>query len=327
MKMHMRPAHRIGMFLMCLSFCMGLSASAGTLRDKIIERRQAQQQDDMLEADGASPGSPTLPAGVHMITDFPYGGDAAQRMDIYVPSQAKKAPVLLMVHGGGWRRGDKSMVAVIENKIARWVPKGFIFISINYRMLPGTDPLQQADDVAQALAVAQSHAATWGGDASRFILIGHSAGAHLVSLVSAEPAKAFKLGVRPWLGTISLDSAAFDLIQIMEGKHYRFYDQAFGKSISYWKAASPIHQLTAGARPMLAVCSSKRPDKPCQQAHNFADKAASLDIRVSVLEQALSHREINQNMGLPGAYTDAVEAFMGTLDDSIKRALMSAASR
>jgi arylformamidase len=321
----MKPM-KVPVIFSILVFCLGSPAAfAGTLRDKIIEHRQAQQQDDMLDAAGSSNGSSSLPAGVHLIKDFSYGSDTRQRMDIYLPPQAKDAPVILMVHGGGWRRGDKAMSPVIENKIARWIPKGFIFISINYRMLPSTDPLQQADDVARALAFAQSHAAAWGGDASRFILIGHSAGAHLVSLVSAEPAKAYKVGVRPWLGTISLDSAALDVVQIMEGTHYRFHDQAFGKSISYWKSVSPIHQLVAGAPPILAVCSSTRPDKPCLQAYNFSEKAASLGIRVSVLEQALTHREINQNLGLPGAYTDAVEMFMGSLDDSVKRTLSNGA--
>ncbi|MGZ3240174.1 MAG: alpha/beta hydrolase, partial [Burkholderiaceae bacterium] len=286
---------------------------ADPLRDKLMERRLAQQTDALDTADSSSSTS-SLPPDVRLIKNFPFGPDSNQRMDIYLPSHVTAAPVLLMVHGGGWRRGDKAMRSVIENKVARWVPRGFIFISINYRMLPSTDPLRQAEDVTRALSVAQSNAAAWGGDASKFILMGHSAGAHLVSLVAAEPSKAMKLGARPWLGTISLDSAALDVVQIMESKHYRLYDQAFGKDMSYWKSVSPIHRLVAGAMPIMAVCSGTRPDKPCLQAHNFANKAASLGIRVSVLEQMLTHKEINQNLGLQGAYTDAVEVFMSSLD-------------
>jgi hypothetical protein len=117
------------------------------------------------------------------------------------------------------------------------------------------------------------------------------------------------------------------VVQIMQRKHFRLYDPAFGKDIGYWKSVSPIHQLTAGAKPIMAVCSSTRPDKPCAQAHEFADKAASLGIKVTVLEQPKSHRQINQELGLSGAYTDAVEAFMATLDDSVKALLASNASR
>jgi acetyl esterase/lipase len=229
----------------------------------------------------------------------------------------------MMVHGGGWRRGDKAMGSVIGNKIKRWVPKGFVFISINYRMLPDLDPLQQADEVVRALVVAQSNAVTWGGDPSKFILMGHSAGAHLVSLVAVNPSKAIKMGVRPWLGTVSLDSAALDVMEIMQRKHFRLYDPAFGTDIGYWKSASPIHQLAPGAMPILAVCSSTRPDKPCLQAHRFADAALSVGVRVTVSEQPMTHREINQNLGLPGKYTDAVETFMGSLDESVRAALMN----
>lgn len=70
--------------------------------------------------------------------DIPYGPDALQRIDVYSPQGAKNAPVLFMVHGGAWRTGDKASANVIDNKIARWLPKGFIVISANYRLLPWT---------------------------------------------------------------------------------------------------------------------------------------------------------------------------------------------
>jgi acetyl esterase/lipase len=129
-----------------------------------------------------------------------YGGDAAQRFDVYAPREAKGAPVIFMVHGGSWFYGDKRETAVVEHKVERWAPKGYVFISVNYRMVPKADPLEQARDVARALAFAQSRAKEWGGDPSKFILMGHSAGAHLVGLLSANPAEAVKLGAKPWLG-------------------------------------------------------------------------------------------------------------------------------
>jgi acetyl esterase/lipase len=187
-------------------------------------------------------------------------------------------------------------------------------VSVNYRLLPKTDPLLQAEDVTRALAEAQSKATTWGGDPAKFILMGHSAGAHLVSLISASPAKAKALGAQPWLGTVSLDSAALDVVQIMNRDHFRLYDQAFGKDTNYWKSVSPIHVLSAEAKPMLLVCSSTRADKPCDQARALAARAGELGVRVEITQQAKSHKEINQQLGLAGSYTDAVEKFMGSLD-------------
>jgi acetyl esterase/lipase len=302
-------------------------AFAGPLRDRLIERELQHQQEEMLDAAGDSGSASRLPQGVRVIKDVSYGVNRQQRMDIYVPAHASHAPVIFMVHGGGWRHGDKTMQSVVENKVARWVPKGFIFISIDYRMLPDTDVLKQADEVVKALAFAQSHAASWGGDAAKFILMGHSAGAHLVSLVSANTSKTIEMGARRWLGTVSLDSAALDVVEIMQRKHFRLYDPAFGKDANYWKSASPVHQLIAGAKPIMAVCSSTRPDQPCTQAHEFADKASSLGIKVTVLEQPKSHRKINQELGLPGAYTDAAESFMAGLDQSVKARLMPNASK
>lgn len=247
------------------------------------------------------------------LTDIAYGSSKHQIMDIYVPPNVHAAPVIFMVHGGGWRYGDKDNGRVVENKTARWLPQGFIFISIDYRMLPELNGLQQADDVARALAYAQSHAADWGGDPQRFILMGHSAGAHLVALLNAAPEKAYAFGAKPWLGTVALDSAAYDIPNIMERRHLPLYDHAFGTDRTLWEQASPIYVVNRNSPPLLAVCSTKRRDKPCDQVDAYAKKARALGLQVNILEAALSHGEINENLGLPGAYTNSVAAFIDAL--------------
>jgi len=57
--------------------------------------------------------------------------------------------------------------------------------------------------------------------------MGHSAGAHLVALLTAHPAFTQAEGALPWLGTVSLDSAAFDVVAVMSGRHLALYDRAF----------------------------------------------------------------------------------------------------
>ncbi len=304
-------------FTMALLLMWQLS-HAGPVRDRIVEHRSAQQAEDMEDSEPS--GHVSLPTGARLVRDVPYGKDGRQRMDIYLPRQAAGAPVIFMVHGGAWRLGDKAATAVVENKVARWVSRGFIFISTNYRLLPKTAPMEQAQDIARALAAAQGKAASWGGDPAKFILMGHSAGAHLVALLAASPAMTLKLGARPWLGTVALD-----VVKIMEAKHARFYDRAFGSDPAYWRAASPVHVLSGTATPFLAVCSARRADS-CPQASRFVAKATSLNVRASVLEQDLSHKNINQRLGIEGSYTDAVESFMGALDASAMRALTNHSS-
>lgn len=250
-----------------------------------------------------------LPAKTKVLRDIAYGDDPKQRMDIYVPDGATNAPVIFMVHGGGWAFGSKSAARVVENKVNYWLPKGFIFVSVNNRLLPEVDPLAQAKDVATALAAAQKKVHTLGGDPRRFVLMGHSAGAHLVALVSADPAMATRQGAMPWRGTIALDTAAYDVTKIMKSPHHRLYDRAFGKDPEFWRSASPIAQLQPGGQPMLLVCSSKRHES-CPQAEAFDSKAKVVGVRAEVLPVAKGHRAINEDLGKPGSYTATVDRFV-----------------
>jgi acetyl esterase/lipase len=288
------------------------SAQAGRLRDRLMQRRGDTSQRASTNV--------TVPPNVRVQRDIAYGSDPQQRLDVYMPAQALNAPVILMVHGGGWRRGDKAMASVVQNKLTRWVPRGFVLVSVDYPMLPQTDPVQQARSVAQALAYAQQHAAEWGGDPHKFILMGHSAGAHLVSLISAEPSMATSLGAQPWLGTVALDSAAFNVATIMHGRHAPLYDQAFGKDPALWDAASPFVQLRGKTSPFLAVCSSRR-QQSCAQAQAFVDKARTFGTQARVLPVNLSHGDIDKQLGTPSDYTTQVEAFMAGLDPAVGKVL------
>lgn len=307
-----RTRIKIALALACATLVLGGGAQAGRLRDLLMQRRAGMSQRYSHDI--------TLPPDVRVQRDVAYGSDPQQRFDVYTPAGAHGAPVILMVHGGGWRRGDKAMNNVVQNKLARWVPRGFVLISADYPMLPQTDPVQQARSVAQALAFAQQHAAEWGGDPRKFILMGHSAGAHLVSLISAEPSMALSLGAQPWLGTVALDSAAYDAAKIMRGRHLPLYDRAFGNDPAFWDAASPIMQLHGKIAPFLAVCSSQRQDS-CPQAQGFVDKARGYGAQARVLPEDLTHEQINEQLGTPSAYTTHVEAFMASLDPAVAKAL------
>ena len=265
----------------------------------------------------AQPAAAATPQDVKVLHDVAYGPAALQTMDVYLPEHPQAAPIILMVHGGAWAFGDKTNPQVYENKVARWVPRGFIFVSINYPMIPDADPVEQADHVARAMAAVQAAAPGWGGDPAKLILMGHSAGAHLVSLLNADPSRAIKLGVKAWLGTISLDSGALDVPAVMEHEHFELYDKAFGTDPTLWRAASPIDHLTKDGPPWLGVCNSNRPAS-CNPNRDYIAKAKQLGLRVAFLGEPLRHGQINRELGEPSAYTDAVETFMGSLDPAVK---------
>lgn len=273
-----------------------------------------------VEGGRSNIGSPTIAPDINVIHDFSYGPLPDQKMDIYTQGKLSGAPVIFMVHGGGWRDGGKNVSKTVNNKVARWVPEGFVFISINYPMLPDADVATQAENVAMAIAAAQKHASEWGGDSSKFILMGHSAGAHLVSLINANPDFAYAQGAKPWIGTVSLDSAAMNVVQLMQARHMKLYDDAFGTNSEQWKKLSPYYVMTAKAGPWLNVCSTKR-DTSCSQSQAMAEKAKTLGVKASLHEENLTHAEINGNLGMPGDYTTAVEIFMATLDPVVAKCL------
>lgn len=241
--------------------------------------------------------------------EIAYGPDPAQRFDLYLPRQTTGAPTIFYVHGGGWRRGDKAMRGLIEAKQKRWTAAGAIVISTNYRMLPGTDPLEQARDIARAVAKAQDTVASLGGDPDGFVLMGHSAGAHLIGLLAASPAMIRQAGVKPWRASVLLDGGAIDTEATMQGRNLPLFDEAFGKDPAYWRAASPLAQLNARIAPVLAVCASGRRDS-CPANRLFLDKAARYGTRTQLLAKPMSHMEINRDLGEDNDYTREVEAFL-----------------
>lgn len=273
----------------------------GKMRERMIQRLQEKKAEEErpIDLQAILPGARKLTAS--------YGADPAQALDIYVPPNVPRdAPVIVMVHGGAWKIGDKANTGSVENKLRHWLPKGFVFISVNYRMLPQAMAYAQAEDVAAAVRWTQGHAADWGASDRKIILMGHSAGAHLVALLSSKP----DMVGRPWAGTVVLDSAAMKISTTMAGRHPKFYDEAFGDDPAGWAKASPMDQWTPAAVPMMLVCSTKRPDKPCDDARAFQDLARSAKVPMPVVPQDLSHADINRTLGLASAYTDSVDRFI-----------------
>ncbi len=277
---------------------MCADAQAGPIRDMLKKRAEKNSEKSSN-------------TNVKELSNVPYGSSKKQTLDVYLPSAPKNAPIIIMVHGGAWKIGDKDSSRVVTNKVNHWVSNGAIFVSVNYRLLPEADPLKQAEDVASAIVYVQSHASEWGGDTNKIVLMGHSAGAHLVSLVSADYTRYH--GLKPWLGTVSLDSAAMDVVGIMSVKHYGFYDEAFGSDKAYWESASPYYRLSSSSLPLLMVCSTVRPDKPCKDAEHLWQKANGMSIKTQILPQPLKHGEINEQLGLDNDYTRKVEEFMKSI--------------
>jgi alpha-L-fucosidase 2 len=106
-------------------------------------------------------------------------GDVSLTLDAYVPEAAGPFATCILVHGGGFTKGDKqSFIKPLFEPLAK---AGFVWFTINYRLAPQHQWPACADDVATAIKWVKAHAADYKADPKRIALIGESAGGHLVS--------------------------------------------------------------------------------------------------------------------------------------------------
>jgi acetyl esterase/lipase len=115
--------------------------------------------------------------------DISYGSDPWQKLDIYLPQQSRvrDLPVFLNIHGGGWTHGYKEWMALNAPPIVAFPA---IYISMGYRLAPDNRHPAQLEDCLRALAWVHAHIGRYGGNPNRLFIGGHSAGAHLASLVT-----------------------------------------------------------------------------------------------------------------------------------------------
>lgn len=256
------------------------------LRERIAERR-------------ANTGSTAKPV------EMSYGSDPLQKLDYWRPTAAG-SPLVVFVHGGGWKRGDKNNATGPE-KPAHYLAQGYGFASINYRLVPVATVEQQAQDVASALAFLIRQAESLGFDASRVVLMGHSAGAHLSALVGTDMQylKKAELGPKSLRGIIPLDGACYDVPrQIAEGGDFMqdTYIEAFGSEKERQLALSPSHHATAPNAPALLILHVQRIDGTAQSkalGEALSKAGTSAEVRGFAGRGLQGHAEINRRLGDP----------------------------
>jgi len=230
-------------------------------------------------------------------------------LDIYTIKSDKLKPILIYVHGGAWRLGDKSNVGL---KPIIFTEKGFIFISVNYRLSPNAKFPSHAQDIAKSIKWVYDNIDKYGGDKNQIYLMGHSAGAHLVTLVSTDERYLMNnnISLNIIKGVISLD-AVYDLNLLYEN-YFNVPDAyilTFGKDPEFLKFSSPITYVKKDKEvpPMFiaysgggVVGSLRERD---MQSENFVNKLREANI-YSELLPALdkSHMSINSDFGSENDY-------------------------
>jgi acetyl esterase/lipase len=245
--------------------------------------------------------------------EYAYGPDPLQKLDYWHPSAGKPATLILFVHGGGWKRGDKSSATGMQ-KVSHLKREGYAFASMNYRLVPTATVEQQASDVAAAVAWLRRNAGQLGFDTSRVVLMGHSAGAHLVALVGTDPRymQAAGLSLSDLQGVITLDGACYDVPrQIVDGARGMrdTYLEAFGSDPARQRALSPTLQAASPNAPAFLIAHIDRPDGKAQsEALAAALMRAGTSVEVKGVEGKgmRGHRDINRSLGSADAPATAM---------------------
>lgn len=135
-----------------------------------------------------APKAPELPPGIKMEKDIAYieGGDEAQKLDIYVPETPsdKPLPLIVHIHGGGWRAGNK-----FPCPVSAMVLKGYAVASVEYRFSQKAIFPAQIQDCQAAIRWLRAHAKQYNFDSEHVGVIGGSAGGHLSALVGTSGGK------------------------------------------------------------------------------------------------------------------------------------------
>ena len=117
--------------------------------------------------------------------DVPYGPLEDELVDIFLPNEGEGPfPVILMIHGGGWREGDKNYLEVHSGM--RALPFGFAVASIRYRLIPDHPHPAQIHDVKAAIRFLRANAEKYNLDPNRIAAFGGSAGGHLAALAGTS---------------------------------------------------------------------------------------------------------------------------------------------
>lgn len=239
-----------------------------------------------------------------------------QTLDIYYRAGATKQPVIIYIHGGGWAFGDK---AEVNHKPDFFVPNGFAFISMNYRLRWDYQLYDQLEDVITVVDWVHKNAATYDLDPKRIVLMGHGAGGHMASLVGTD-ARHLKGGgfeLSAIKAIVSIDSISYDIPRVhrelgsyIERRQHRL---VFGEDENVQRQASPIHHVKKRpGMPAFALLYVQSEEGSRLQAEGFAK--ALTDVSTSVIMipgNAKTKRSINIDLGAEGdVTTGALMAFL-----------------
>ncbi len=196
------------------------------------------------------------------LTDLRYGSGPSENLDIFTaansahgapvhPRLRAATPVLVFLHGGYWRALDKSDHSFVAPSLTQ---QGITVVVPNYALCPAVTIPEIVMQMVKALAWVWRHIDTWGGDASRIHVAGHSAGGHLAAMMLACDWRAYAPDLPPDLVKSALSvSGLYELDSLrrspMLQEALRLDDEQVLKASPAWLPAPKrgvLHSVVGG---------------------------------------------------------------------------------
>ncbi|GAB4024154.1 alpha/beta hydrolase fold domain-containing protein [Spirosoma koreense] len=241
-------------------------------RDTSFTVRKSYLQEKKVHP-GITLADSALPAGVRVSKNRAYSSPASGRrllLDVYAPppSFGKKVPAVLMIHGGGWRSGDRSHNNALAGQLAG---KGFVAVPVEYRL--STEALYPAAvyDIKAAIRWLRANAGTYGVDPNRIAILGFSAGGQLAALVGSTNQNPHFEGSGGHVQSSSDVQAIVDIDGVLAFIHPESAEGNDSKSTSagtywfgyskaekpeLWQEASALNHIDKRTPPILFINSS-----------------------------------------------------------------------
>ena len=223
-----------------------------------------------------------------------YGSTPVEALDLY-PARTANAPIFVFVHGGAWRRGEAKNYAfpadVLVNAGANYIALDFVSVGE-----ANGDISVMADQVRRGIAWAYKNAASFGGDANRFYIGGHSSGGHLcgVALVT-DWQKDFGLPPDMVKGGLCM-SGMFDLKPVRLSKRSSYVKFTDGME----QAMSSQRQIDKLRAPVIVTYGTYETPEFQRQSRDFAAAVKAAGKPVELIEaQNYNHFEMCETLGNP----------------------------
>lgn len=182
-----------------------------------------------------------------------------KQLNVFAPKGAKDLPVLIFIHGGSWKSGNKEIYDFLGSRMAR---KEVVTVIIDYPLAPAYQIQSMELAAVQSVVWTRKNIEKFGGDPDQIFISGHSAGGHLAALVGIKESNFLNPEIKNSLkGAILIDPAGLDMYWFLqetkgteEGNKYL---GAFTEDPDVWKAASPIYFLDGEKLPILIMEGEK----------------------------------------------------------------------